>query len=107
MLEMVTIHLVRPAAAMFKIAPSTLQTWRKTDFSLKRTPGAGHPVSYTVDLDQKIAEWIHVQRDLQIPVSIVSVMNYAYSLVNPVNPHSAQVAADRDFEEEIVSVTRL
>ena len=85
-MEMVTIHRVRPAAAMFKIAPSTLQTWRKTDFSLKRTPGAGHPVSYTVDLDQKIAEWIHVQRDLQIPVSIVSVMNYAYSLVNPVNP---------------------
>ena len=83
---MVTIHSVRPAAAMFKIAPSTLQTWRKTDFSLKHTPGAGRPVSYIVDLDQKIAEWIHVQRDLQIPVSIVSVMNYAYSLVNPVNP---------------------
>ena len=81
----------RPTARMFNVASATIRRWRRADFDLERTPsgrlpGAGRSLTYPKHLDQQILEWIHRKREHNKHVSVRSIMNYAYNLINPVCP---------------------
>ena len=87
LVEQVKLHGLRQVARVNKIPLSTLGTWCKKDYSgvidLKRGHSAksGRPVSYGVDLDEDIQVWVLKQRDLQIPVSVDNLCDYARTLV--------------------------
>ena len=80
-------HGLRVVARKNRIPVSTLSTWCKKDFSAATNLHNGHetksgrPVSYGDDIDQYIEGWVLEQRDLQIPVSIDNLCEYARSVV--------------------------
>lgn len=84
---------IRPTAEKFKIPKSTVNSWMKIDFSADlnlngHLPKSGRPISYGQSIDDKIAQWVLTQRDLQIPVSIEGICIYAKELVSTEFPDS-------------------
>ena len=49
-------------------------------------PGAGRPLSYTVELEDQLIKWILVLRDLDFLVSILALQEKAKNLIQPGNP---------------------
>jgi len=85
------LHGIRVTARHLKKTKSTIANWSKIDFSQQlnewgNLARSGRPVSYGNELDGKIAKWVLIQRDLQIPVSVDTICAYAKESVSREHP---------------------
>ena len=87
-------HGIRAAAKHFKIPKSTVNNWCKTDFNddnlrnhkTGHIQKSGRPLSYDEDIDMMILAYVLELRDMQAPVTIEDICNYAREVVKPVSP---------------------
>lgn len=84
-LEEVELCGLRATARKWNITPSTVCTWKKEDSSSPRHKsgrivGGGRTPTYDQETENKIAGWVHTQRDLQLSVSRDSIRRYALSI---------------------------
>lgn len=80
---------VQPLSGM-----STLQTvgpWMSLDFSstkstVFRSSGAGRKLSYPEEKEVELVQWVLVQRDLHLAVTIQNIIDQAVTVIQPINP---------------------
>ena len=88
-------HGLRPAEAKFGIHRRNIGRWLKirVDEVKQRKkrkksnqPGQGRKLSYPVELDEKLLQWLLELRDLQVPVSTEMLKQKAHLLISSVVP---------------------
>ena len=100
MVEYARMHGIRPAARKFSVSRRNIHRWFKEEkaenfdsikvsqarHTRKNKTGQGRKLSYPQDTDDKILEWIIIQRENYLPVSRQMICDKALSLVKPHQP---------------------
>lgn len=82
---------IRAAARNFKLHHKNFERWLKDDLTVARPaygnkPGAGRKISYGQDIEEKLIEWVLIQQDKQVCVSVQSLQVKAMVLIREANP---------------------
>ena len=94
------MHGIRPTARKFSVSRRNIHRWFKEEkaenfdsikvsqarHTRKNKTGQGRKLSYPQDTDDKILEWIIIQRENYLPVSRQMICDKALSLVKPHQP---------------------
>ena len=100
MVEYARMHGIWPAARKFSVSHRNIHRWFKEEkaenfdsikvsqarHTRKNKTGQGRKLSYPQDTDDKILEWIIIQRENYLPVSRQMICDKALSLVKPYQP---------------------
>ena len=81
-------HSIYQASQHFKLSAGTIGPWMKIDFSkvkatVFRTPGSGRKLTYPMEKEQELVQWVLEQRDLHLAVSVQSLMDKAAEIITP------------------------
>ena len=81
-------HSIYQASQHFGLSTGTIGPWMKIDFSkLKatvfQTPGSGRKLTYPMEKEQELVQWVLEQRDLHLAVSVQSLMDKAAEIITP------------------------
>ena len=84
-------HSVYQACRHFGLSTGTVGPWMSLDFSstkatVYRTSGAGRKLSYPVEKEEELLQWVLEQRDLHLAVTVQNIMDQAVTVIQPINP---------------------
>ena len=79
------------ACKHYKLSAGTVWPWVKLDFSKEscvvyRSTGAGRKLSYPIEKENKLVQWVLEQRDVHLAVSVEHIIDQAVLMIQPVCP---------------------
>ena len=84
-------HTLYQACKRFNLSKGTVWPWMSINFDIAkatvyRSSGTGRKLSYPLEKETELVQWVLEQRDIQLAMSVQSIINQAITIIKPVCP---------------------